>query len=330
MRNELFTIANSTSKSQGSAIRAFGDWLDTKAKEGIEFMYIVDGANVAYHRQNFEGGKFNFRQVELVVEKLKFEMQLRKKALAHSGTANEGRLDNDDSQVEADVGLPEGNILVLIPYPYAQKVVPNSSRHRKGRKIEYLSQREQAILSRFEDEGMLYVVPQGGNDDWFWVYATLHKLRRRHAYCVTNDLMRDHKTAFSKETPRAFVRWRANTIIHFDFSRAVEEHHYHPEVMLTQPLKFSRELQIAAYGEDEAADADLECLLAIAEEADTHAEGRENLPECSDDYHIHIPALDRTSFLCISSESPSKGNTALQKVYPSLMRNTTLTVGSSN
>ena len=309
VREELFSIANTTSKGQGSAIRAFGDWLDTKAKQGVEYTYIVDGANVAYHRQNFEGGKFNFRQVELVVEKLQSEMRLRKKAGA--AAVKRGSCNGNGGGAEPEVGLPEGKILVLVPYPYAQKVVPNSSRHRKGRKIEYLSRQEQAILSRFENEGMLYVVPQGGNDDWFWVYATIHKLRRRHAFCVTNDLMRDHKTAFSKETPRAFERWRANTIIHFDFSRAVEDDHYHPEVMLTQPVRFSRELQVISDGEDAVAETDIECLLAIADDAESAEDRKEGLSECSDDYHIHIPALDRTSFLCVGSNSPPQGGAAL-------------------
>jgi hypothetical protein len=39
-------------------------------KNRDEFKYIVDGANVAYHHQNFSHGKFSYRQIEVLVEKL--------------------------------------------------------------------------------------------------------------------------------------------------------------------------------------------------------------------------------------------------------------------
>lgn len=40
-------------------MQAFASWLEDKE----EFTYVVDGANVAYNRQNFGDGKFSFRQV---------------------------------------------------------------------------------------------------------------------------------------------------------------------------------------------------------------------------------------------------------------------------
>tara|TARA_A100001015_G_C14373604_1_gene475206 strand:- start:16 stop:351 length:336 start_codon:yes stop_codon:yes gene_type:complete len=91
----------------------------------------------------------------------------------------------------------------------------------------------------------------------------------------------------------------------------VEDDHYHPEVMLTQPVRFSRELQVISDGEDAVAETDIECLLAIADDAESAEDRKEGLSECSDDYHIHIPALDRTSFLCVGSNSPPQGGAAL-------------------
>ena len=58
-------------------------------KNRDEFKYIVDGANVAYHHQNFTEGKFSYRQIEVLVEKL------------------ESRGD--------------GKVLVILPYTYATK-----------------------------------------------------------------------------------------------------------------------------------------------------------------------------------------------------------------
>jgi pentatricopeptide repeat protein len=296
VREALFGIANGTSKGQGSAIRAFGEWLDNKAEQGVQYSYIVDGANVAYHRQNFDGGKFSFRQVELVVDTLRKMM--------------------------ASDEIEKGNVLVLLPYPYAQKVVPNSSRHRRGRRIEYLSPQELAVLERFEKEKMLYVVPQGGNDDWFWMYATVHKLRTSRAYCITNDLMRDHRQAFAGESARIFERWRASTIIHFDFSRAVEEGYQCPRVMLTRPSTYSREIQVLTGGSsssDAATNHDGEdaCLDAIEQALDSPddaiLDACELFPDDDDDdeeeeedndahgggVYVHIPANDRSSYLCV-------------------------------
>lgn len=39
-------------------------------REGKPFTAIVDGANVAYYMQNFEGGSFNYHQIQFMVETL--------------------------------------------------------------------------------------------------------------------------------------------------------------------------------------------------------------------------------------------------------------------
>lgn len=70
-----------------------------KAQE--EFKYVVDGANVAYHHQNFDGGKFSFRQIELIVDSI--------------------------------LARKDGKVLVLLPSVYAKKNIPNSSNGLKTR-----------------------------------------------------------------------------------------------------------------------------------------------------------------------------------------------------
>ena len=40
-------------------------------------------------------------------------------------------------------------------------------------------------MKRLEDENMLYVVPYGGNDDWYWIYATVAEGRKSTAYVVS-------------------------------------------------------------------------------------------------------------------------------------------------
>jgi Zc3h12a-like Ribonuclease NYN domain len=88
-------------------VQAYGEWL----KLQHEFKYIIDGANVAYNHQNFEEGKFSYRQIELVVDRV--------------------------------LARGDGKVLVLLPYSYAQKIVPNSSKQRGKRNISYVSQADQ-------------------------------------------------------------------------------------------------------------------------------------------------------------------------------------------
>ena len=88
-------------------VQAYGEWL----KLQHEFKYIIDGANVAYNHQNFEEGKFSYRQIELVVDKV--------------------------------LARGDGKVLVLLPYSYAQKIVPNSSKQRGKRSISYVSPADQ-------------------------------------------------------------------------------------------------------------------------------------------------------------------------------------------
>ena len=114
-------------------LQNFSAWLSAKP---YDYTYIVDGANVAYNRQNFDTGRFSFKQIELVVDKL----------LQTYG--------------------PDTKVLVLLPYAYAQKVVPNSAKNKGGRRVSYTTKEEHGILQRFIQNDMLYVVPQGANDDW--------------------------------------------------------------------------------------------------------------------------------------------------------------------
>eukprot|EP00606_Chrysophyceae_sp_TOSAG23-5_P001513 GSChrysophyteH2.ASY1.ANO1.760.1 assembled CDS len=186
-----------------------------RQNQNKDVLYIVDGANVAYHRQNFVGGKFSYRQIELVVEKLE------KKIAA------------------------EEAILVVLPHAYVQRVVPNMSKNFEKRN-ELLSKEDHARIDRLRAKKMLYVVPSGCNDDWYWMYATVSNERDSRAYVVTNDLMRDHKVAFSpsqKHSDACFKRWRENTIIHFDFSKAAEKEHPSPAVILVEPSPVTREMQ---------------------------------------------------------------------------------------
>jgi hypothetical protein len=80
---------------------------------------------------------------------------------------------------------------------------------------------------------MLYEVPTGGNDDWYWIYGTVYEGRKTHAYVVTNDLMRDHRLAFLE--PRPCILWRNAHIAMFDLDYAIDTKKPKPSVFLIEP-----------------------------------------------------------------------------------------------
>ena len=232
VRVALMKIASTNSLNQCKNLQAFSDWL----QEQEEFVYIVDGANVAYNKQNFDNGKFSYRQIELVVNQLEKE-------------------------------CPGERILVVIPYPYAQKIIPNSVHYNGKKKLTYLSDGEMAVLERLQNKNMLYITPQGSDDDWYWMYCTVSEGRKSSSYVITNDLMRDHRLAFLE--PRPFLRWRSNQVLHFEFSRGATDENPNPDVFLIKPEKFPREIQR------------------------------------TENKRWHIPATDTRAWLCLDTEPAS-------------------------
>ena len=194
-RVALMRIAAAASVNHCKSLETFGIWLE----EQPEFKYIIDGANVAYNRQNFGQGRFSYRQIELMVDTLK-----------ESG---------------------EDRILVLLPQTYVQKVVPNSAKNRAGHRFTQTTADDQRILEKLRAEEMLYVVPSGANDDWYWLYATV--AANRTSFAITNDLTRDHRLAFLES--RMYVRWRNNHIVHFDLDKALELENDTSTIKLTYP-----------------------------------------------------------------------------------------------
>eukprot|EP01035_Chromulina_nebulosa_P018670 gene18670-24417_t len=153
VRSIITDIAHANSMLTFHNLQNFSDWLSDRE----DFTYIVDGANVAYSHQNFNAGKFSYKQIQLVVNKLKER---------------------------------EGRTLVILPACYYQKYVPNSIR-KKNRNV--VSDEDMQFLLQLQRDNMLYLVPDGSEDDLFWMYATIYEGRSSPSYVITNDMMRDHK-----------------------------------------------------------------------------------------------------------------------------------------
>ena len=123
-------------------LEEFSAWLDARPA----FDVLLDGPNIAYHNQNYEGGSFRFQQIAAMVALLR-------------------------SQGE--------NVLVLLPQAYVQEEIPNhtcSSQQRDRRSTE-----DAVLLKRWREQGILYVCPRGIYDDWFWMCARASACSHKHA-----------------------------------------------------------------------------------------------------------------------------------------------------
>ncbi|CAI8600447.1 unnamed protein product [Vicia faba] len=67
------------------------------------------------------------------------------------------------------------------------------------------------LVEEWMKNGVLYTTPNGSNDDWYWLYATV-KLR---CLLVTNDEMRDH--IFELLGSNFFNQWKERHQVHYTF-----------------------------------------------------------------------------------------------------------------
>lgn len=249
VRTSLMKIAAAKSLYAAKSLQAFGDWL----KERPEFKYIVDGANVAYTRQNYDAGKFCYEQIDLIVKALQAE--------------------ND------------GDVLVLLPFAYAQKVVPNSIKSNQ-RGVNYMSPGDLKLLEQLSKDEMLYTVPQGADDDWYWLYATVTEGRKEPAYVVTNDMIRDHRLAFTDE--ESYMRWKAAHMLHFDV--------FHPAEASSSSA--GDETEDSGRRSIEPANGIAEAPFVYLIKPDNFSREMQRGPRRG---YWHIPAVDRRVWLCLNT-----------------------------
>jgi len=77
------------------------------------------------------------------------------------------------------------------------------------------SQQAGETIKKWVQEGSVYSVPKGFNDDWFWMYAAFVSPVASRVILVSNDYMRDHH--FQMLAPRAFLTWRERHQVRFSF-----------------------------------------------------------------------------------------------------------------
>jgi hypothetical protein len=170
--------------------KTFQSWLGRRK----EFTHIIDGANVAYHKQNCDGGGFSYIQIGAVVDKIE-------------------SLD------------PKARCLIIMPSVYSSKdPIPNnvcrgsrSGRTKSERNMTTLTSVDKKLLQSWRQRDILYSVVAPSNDDWYWIYMAIGENRKQPAKIITNDKMRDHCFEFMESRP--LWRMQSSQVYSFDFRR---------------------------------------------------------------------------------------------------------------
>lgn len=171
VREGLFATAREASDRQENELRAFDGWL---RNHPWAFTACIDGPNVAYLNQNYDGGRFRPLQIKAVVDVLE--------ARGH-------------------------RVLVTLPAKYCEAMVPNHSKSSFATPLkmndadQLLEDEEMALLNKWRASGMLYAVPRACHDDLYWILASTYR-----QVAVSNDRARDHWTGvFASEAQ--YRRW---------------------------------------------------------------------------------------------------------------------------
>jgi len=184
MRSNLMEIAARSDIDQHHNLKEFSEWLASRG--GKPFTAVVDGANVAYSKQNHARGQFSFAQIQAVVDEL----------------------------------LARGERpLIVLPRKYLREGVIVNHSIRAGRssspsaaRSNPVSAEDEALRKLWAEKDMVYSPRfRWADDDWYWMYATL---TQEGAFVVTNDEMRDHRLGLLG--PREFRRWREKHVVRFD------------------------------------------------------------------------------------------------------------------
>lgn len=205
-------------------LQKFEHWLNKR--KGKPFTTIVDGANVGYYLQNFDGGKFSFWQIQRVVESLE--------------------------------ALGE-NPLVVLPRMYMFDKFRNTI--DCGVSEQHLTPEDHSIRDGLTERGKVCVVPPGSLDDYYLIAACMASQRVSsegkdlavekndpkgrwpglRPLIVSNDQFRDHRLELRE--PLLFRRFYSNYVVNFSFCSTGTHTESLRRVDFAPANFFSREIQ---------------------------------------------------------------------------------------
>jgi len=219
-----FSLKDEAEGHAEKELRKFAQFLDER--QGEPFTAIIDGANAAYFGQNFDQGRFNYHQIQFLVDAL-------------------------ESKGE--------RALVTIPQKYTQTSFFSNTGSRAKR--QYLREDEIEIMNRLDQAGKLYKVPARCLDDYYWMLASVSNQTTSRGsrnldvdsedvgdrwpgtrpMLLSNDQMRDHKMELLE--PRLFRRWTSSHLVNYNFTPFVGMECVDREIGFVPVDFFSREIQ---------------------------------------------------------------------------------------
>ncbi|OQR84375.1 hypothetical protein THRCLA_10830 [Thraustotheca clavata] len=208
------------------ALKSFEDWLRKRhemVKPG-KLHYILDGPNIAYLNQNFEGGAYRFDHIDKLAKQL---------------------------QVEGHVAS------VTMPAYYFEEIsflsVKSSKRNPYKRSgTRYFRKRtpeDKAFLDSWEKQNLAFRAEREvASDDLYWMYGTFYLMSlnvdatENIVRVVSNDEIKDHivNLVESHHISRDLIeRWKSSACVgvSLTFEKSVTS------VVLQHPLPFSRVVQ---------------------------------------------------------------------------------------
>lgn len=142
---------------------------------------VVDAANIGFFGQNHNGGVLTYKQIDIVVRGL---MAIGKRVLivCSSKWLDPRVYMRPEKRAAADMVRRNrsGDVIGFKSNKPAGPITP----------IAHIdSQGAAELIAGWQRDAIVYSVPRGSNDDWYWLYAALV---RPGVELVTNDLLRDH------------------------------------------------------------------------------------------------------------------------------------------
>ncbi|CAA7397064.1 unnamed protein product [Spirodela intermedia] len=157
--------------------------------------------------------------------------------------------------------LPQVQVVVneLLEHSHAKKPLIILHNKRVLSLMENSCNRE--LLEGWNAQGVLYATPNGSNDDWYWIYASV----RLKCLLLTNDEMRDH--IFELLGQSFFTRWKERHQVRYTFVKG------HPKLELPRPYTpVIQEMENGSWhipvraADDQGKDQKLEGWLCITRE----------------------------------------------------------------
>lgn len=244
---ELFSFAAKLADDSGRNrnFRRFQHWLANQAPYDV----IIDGANVGFNNQNREGGHFQYHQIDTVVRQFRDEGR-RVLVVLHPKWLKE----DPDLSIVKKKKQKLDQISLQEPSPPREEEIEDDEAdivypHDPVTQAELDAPPETPLhtIRRWKEWQVLARVPVQDCDDWYWLFAALHSVRRgmRHVQVVSNDHMRDHHWRMFGR--RAFTRWQERHMTRVSiWSETADSREMH--VTLTPPRPYSLQAQVSPDG----------------------------------------------------------------------------------